>query len=85
NYLNAHSGASTGAPEGEAAEASDGSYYDVNRDGDIAPIDALLVINAINAGQTGGEGESAAAMDPSLLALVAQDAAEATLGRKRQA
>jgi hypothetical protein len=80
NYINAHEGTPLDAPDGEAGDVT---YYDVNKDGSIAPIDALMVINAINSGQTGAEGESAADMDSALLALVAQDAAEATLGRKR--
>jgi len=88
NWINAH-GTHSAAAEGEAGA---GTYYDVDRDNAIAPIDALLVINYINAhpvagGATGsgaaGEGESSATNDQSLLALLAQDTAEATQGRRR--
>jgi hypothetical protein len=34
-------------------------FIDVNGDGFVTPIDALQVINAVNSGQTGGEGEGA--------------------------
>jgi hypothetical protein len=32
-------------------------FIDVNGDGFVSPIDALQIINAVNSGQTGGEGE----------------------------
>jgi len=82
NYLNAHSGSSTDPANGEA----DGMpYLDVSRDNSIAPIDALMIVNALNAGLGGGNGEAAGSdtMDAGLLTLVAQDTAEATMGRKR--
>jgi len=46
-----------------------------------------MIINALNAGLGGGDGEAAgsSAMDSGLLTLVAQDTAEATLARKRSA
>jgi hypothetical protein len=81
NWLNAHNNSShsVDAAEGEAAV---GDFYDVSHDNSIDPIDALLVINDINA-HPDGEGESMAATDSSLLALLAQDTAEATQGRRR--
>ena len=85
NYLNAHGGAATDSAEGEGNSLP---YLDVSRDNSIDPIDALMIINAINAGFGSGNGEPAAAvdsLDTGLLTLVAQDTAEATVGRKRSA
>jgi hypothetical protein len=82
NYLNAHSDGSVNPAEGEDAGLP---YLDVSRDNAIAPIDALMIINALNAGLggAGGEAPSADSIDAGLLTLVAQDTAEATMGRKR--
>ncbi len=81
NYLNAHPDGSVDPAEGEGDSVS---YLDVSRDNTIAPIDALMIINALNAGLGGnGEASSADSVDSGLLTLVAQDTAEATMGRKR--
>jgi hypothetical protein len=42
--------------EGESATSP---YYDVNDDGHISSIDALLIINYLNSQQSASEGESA--------------------------
>lgn len=80
NYINAHG-------DQEAAVPSTGGqlfYYDVDKDDVVAAMDVLAIINHLNARSTQPESEaSAAAVDQSLLALVAQDAADATTGKRK--
>src|SRR4029079_9026892 len=82
NYINAHPAGSLDVPAGESGDLP---YLDVSRDNSIAPIDALMIISHISAGLAGAEAEPAysSSVDAGLLTLVAQDTAEATLGRKR--
>ena len=48
----------------------EGVFYDTNFDGVASPIDALLVINALNirSGNASAEGESSAAVTPLTMA-----------------
>lgn len=81
NHINAQG-------DNEAAALSLGAgqhfYYDVDKDDVIAALDVLLIINHINAqpNQTAATAISNE-VDASLLALVAQDAAEATTGKRK--
>lgn len=84
NDVNATSGQTAGEQSQLAAGSAGFAYFDVNKDGFISPVDALIVINQVNAAQqAGGESASPAATDAALLSLMAQDTAEATMGRKR--
>jgi len=59
-------------------------FCDTNGDNHVSPVDALDVINSINAG-LGGEGEDAATGGDlsDLIALLAQDCALPTQARRR--
>jgi Big-like domain-containing protein/cadherin-like protein/dockerin type I repeat protein len=87
SYLNGYGASSvqtalSASGEGESGEGN--SYYDVSGDDQIAPIDLVMIISALNGHDDAPAGESSpAAMDSGLLALVAQDTAEATMGRKK--
>jgi VCBS repeat-containing protein len=88
SYLNGNGASSVqaalSAGGGEGESGTGNSYYDVNGDDQIAPVDLLMIISTLNAGDGGPAGESSpAAVDSGLLALVAQDTAEATMGRKK--
>jgi large repetitive protein len=95
NYLNAIGAGPVNASPVNASAVGDFSgedavmaYYDVNQDNYISPIDALMVINYLNANSrsaaaSGAEGEYAAAADLSLLALVFDEGLDAAGKRKR--
>ena len=84
NDVNSRSGQTAGEQSQLAAgPGSPGfAYFDVNKDGFISPVDALIVINQVNSQQASGESTGAAATDAALLSLMAQDAADATIGAK---
>jgi len=85
NYINSKASAAAA----DVPIAGKRLFYDVDKDNFIAAIDALVIINHINARGTAStspaspsaapEGE----VDSALLALVAQDAADAAIGKRK--
>jgi hypothetical protein len=86
NYINAKGSMQT---TDVSAASLKRYFYDVDRDNWIAAIDVLVIINHINAQSANQSANQLAsnaageAVDPSLLALVAQDAADATTGKRK--
>jgi len=82
-YMNGHvPPKGTQAPFGVVGVGKPFGYLDVNCDDFVTAADALAIINVINAGQAGGEGESASAnADVDLFTLLAVDVA--SQGKRR--
>jgi hypothetical protein len=80
NYINAHGSTPVSQVPTNLANHL---YYDANKDNWIAAIDVLVIINYINAHPEQPEPAPDANIDSSLLTLVAQDTADATLGKKK--
>jgi hypothetical protein len=90
NYLNAFGSINSGkvpalgstlptSPPTTVSYGGPFGYLDVDGDGFVAPVDALTVINAINASQ-GGEGEDTVASATATSSAVPQDSYFADLG-----
>jgi len=78
NYINAHGSSLISEVPTNLIKRL---FYDVDKDNWIAATDVLTIINYINAHPD--QPTPSDAIDPSLLMLVAQDAAEAVTGKKR--
>jgi hypothetical protein len=80
NYINAHGNSQVSQVPTNLVKHL---YYDVDKDAVIAAIDVLLIINYINSHPDHSAPATDANIDSSLLTLVAQDTADATIGKKK--